>query len=215
MARVQNTLIGKSSGSVGGATFSTWKGINVLKSKAISVANPQTVGQTTQRNRMTLMVALYRLIASIISVGFKNLAIGQSEYNAFISDNIQDATAVGVAPAVDLVPANLETAKGTMGITPLTSVDGSDGDDAVTLIWPNALAPLDSNANDVAYGVVYNATQDTWGVASGALRSTGTMNVTFLADNVDADVIHGYLFFKSVSSDDVSDSQYLLSAVTP
>lgn len=33
MARVQNTLIGRASGSVGGATFTTWKGINVLKSK--------------------------------------------------------------------------------------------------------------------------------------------------------------------------------------
>ena len=73
MARVQNTLIGKSSGSVGGATFSTWKGINVLKSKAITVANPKTVGQLTQRNRMTLMVSIFRLIASTNKRRFQNI----------------------------------------------------------------------------------------------------------------------------------------------
>lgn len=208
MARVQNTLIGKSSGSVGGATFSTWKGINVLKSKAISVANPQTVPQQTQRNRLTLMVSIYRLIALAISVGFKNLAIGQSEYNAFISENIQDATQVGVAPAVSLEPSSLLTAKGTIGLMSAVTVSGNDGEGNATINWDGTETPVGSNANDVAYGVVYNATQDVWGVESGALRSADAQTVEMPANLATGDVLHAYLFFKAFDSDEVSDSQY-------
>lgn len=208
MARVQNTLIGKSSGSVGGATFSTWKGINVLKSKAITVANPKTVGQLTQRNRMTLMVSIFRLIAGAINTGFKTLAIGKSEYNAFISENIQDATIVGVAPAVDLSPINLKVSKGTMGETPISSITAEEGSLSVDIEFNSALAPLGSNANDIAYGVVYNATKNEWAYGSGSLRSTGKINVTMSTILTAGDVLHYYLFFKSFGSDEVSDSTY-------
>ena len=50
MAKPQNVLIGKTRGSVGEATFSSWKGENVLKSKAVNAYSNPT---TEQRNNNT------------------------------------------------------------------------------------------------------------------------------------------------------------------
>lgn len=208
MARVQNTLIGKSSGSVGGATFSTWKGINVLKSKAIAVANPQTAAQMFQRAKMTLMVELFRLIAGVVDVGFKTLAIGKSSYNAFVSLNIKSAISGTSALDADIDYPNLEIAKGTIGSIALDLVTGTNASANVVLDWDDALAPVGSNPSDIAYGAVYNATQGNWGFVSSAIRSAGTTTVVMPSNVVTADVLHAYLFFKSASSDAVSDSDY-------
>lgn len=212
MARVQNTLIGKSSGSVGGATFSTWKGINVLKSKAISVANPKTVAQQTQRNRMALMVAIFRSISIAVVAGFKTLAIGKSEYNAFVSANIQDAVSVGIPPQVEIDQNKLLVSKGTIGITPINVLSSANGSDAISISW-NANNPIGGAATDVPYVVIYNATQDTWeAFATADTRADGATIVQSTEDNVTGDFINAYLFFKSADSDEVSDSFHKVQA---
>lgn len=49
MARTQNTLFGRTSGSIGGVTCQTWKGVNVVRSKPFEVR--QNVTQAVQLNR--------------------------------------------------------------------------------------------------------------------------------------------------------------------
>lgn len=51
MAKVSNTLIGKTRGSVGNVTFTVWKGRNVIKEKSNAPANPNTPLQQAQRAR--------------------------------------------------------------------------------------------------------------------------------------------------------------------
>ena len=63
MAVVQNPIIGRARGQAGGMVFTTQFGRNVLKSKALSVANPKTDKQLGRRAAMTQTVALYRSIA--------------------------------------------------------------------------------------------------------------------------------------------------------
>lgn len=208
MARVQNTLIGKSSGSVGGATFSTWKGINVLKSKAVTVANPQTQLQQNQRNRMTLLVAMFRGVAGALNIGYSKLATEMSAYNAFIKANLLPANFTGTAPSMDLVYPNLLTAKGTIGVTEITAATGTNSSANVTVTWNPALEPLGSSVNDIAVAAVYNATQDVWGYVASAARSTGTTTVVMPENVVTGDVLHGYLFFRNPETTEVSDSDY-------
>src|SRR5574344_1175407 len=92
MAIVQNTLIGKASGSVGGTTFTSWKGKNVLKSKPAQVANPRTAAQTAQRTKFIGAVASYRQMAPVVQQGFAGLAVGKSAYNAYASENIKNGS---------------------------------------------------------------------------------------------------------------------------
>lgn len=87
MARVSNPLIGAASGSVGGVTMSTWKGVNVIKTKPTSVANPKTEGQTAQRAKLSTAVSVYKQMPSLVKKGFGQAAIKKSAYNAFVSTN--------------------------------------------------------------------------------------------------------------------------------
>lgn len=208
MARVQNTLIGKSSGSVGGATFSTWKGINVLKSKAIVVKNPQTQLQQNQRNRMTLLVAMFRGVAAVLNIGFSKMATGMSAYNAFVRANLLETNFTGSAPTMALIYANLLTGKGTMGETPILAVTGTNASANVPITWDGTLEPTGYSVGDIAVAAVYNETQDVWGYADTALRPTGTTTVIMPAQVQTADVLHAYLFFRNPVTGEVSDSDY-------
>lgn len=208
MARVQNTLIGRSSGSVGGATFTTWKGINVLKSKPISVANPKTLGQRQQRNRFALLVMIYRLIAGAVKIGYADMAIMMSAYNAFMSENVISATTVNLDGSADLVPSSLKVSKGTIGVTPISLVDLIAGSLDVFVAFPVTI-PVGGASNDIPYVVAYNETQDIWCYGNtNILRSDAETTASFLTELVSGDNIHTWLFFKSEDDNDTSDSFY-------
>lgn len=206
MARVQNTLIGRASGSVGGATFTTWKGINVLKSKPESVANPRTLGQISQRNRLAIMVPVYRALALAIAIGFKSRAVAKSAYNAFMSANIIPSTSVDGAGIASIQFQSLKFALGTMGSTPIDNATATNDARNVSITWDANLQPLGSSANDESYLIAYNTGTQEWAQGSGALRSAGTTSVDFKSNVQLGHTVHFYLFFKSPNSDVVSDS---------
>lgn len=208
MAKVQNTLIGRASGSVGGATFTTWKGINVLKSKPESVANPRSLGQISQRNRLSVMVPVYRALALIVAIGFKSRAIAKSAYNAFMSSNIIPATSVDGSGNATILFPNLKFALGTMGSIPISAFSPDTGNDEANVDWDGSLAPIGSNPLDLANIVVYNSNTGEWVTSTDEQRNASGVTVAFLDGLSTGDVLHAYLFFKSNDSDDVSDSVY-------
>lgn len=214
MARTQNTLIGRASGSVGGVTFSTWKGINVIKQKPETVANPQTNGQVQQRSGMAQMVAIFRAIATIVNIGFKKLAINMSAYNAFISANLVSAFDYTVAGIATFVPANLFTAKGTMESTVMTSVVADVSVGFVTFTWPTSATGLGQSVDDEANIAVLNITLNEWIFEefTGA-RSDGTGGTTLPATWVAGNNLAGYCFFRNPLTDEVSDSSVNLITV--
>lgn len=114
MAVVQNTLIGKSKQSVGGTTFSTWKGINVLKSKPTSVANPKSDLQLMQRSALQQIVSIYRTINVAVKKGWKKFAVQKSEYNAFTSFALKNAFDYAAPPIAELDPTLLKITNGTL-----------------------------------------------------------------------------------------------------
>ena len=209
MARVQNTLIGRASGSVGGATFSTWKGINVLKEKPITVANPRTEGQTAQRSRLSVMVAFYRTIAQIIQVGFSSLAIGKSQYNAFLGVNIVPATTIDGSNSAVLAPILLKISKGSMGVTPLDDADFENGVNTITAYWNDGLIPIGGASDDIPYVLVFNQTQNLISSGNNGVRSDGAIDVPAGYTVASGDVLFVYLFFKDNATNLVSDSQVL------
>ena len=87
MAIVQNTLIGRSSGRVGNAVFSQWKGRNVLKQKPEIVTNPRTALQQQQRSKFVTLMALGKSLRTALQLGFKEYANQMSWLNRFMSTN--------------------------------------------------------------------------------------------------------------------------------
>ena len=88
MGIIRRGILGGFSNKVGNIVGSTWKGIAVIKSLPLSVANPRTAGQVKQRQRFSkLTVVASLLLSSIIKPLWDRFATGMSGYNAFISAN--------------------------------------------------------------------------------------------------------------------------------
>lgn len=207
MAIVQNTLIGRSRQSVGGTTFSTWKGLNVLKSKPITVANPDSDAQKMRRSALRQVVAIFRLIPAAVNAGFKKLAVHMSPYNAWSSVNLKNAFDYSAPPDATFDPANFLISKGTISPTPITANTNTNGSPTSTITYPTTTADPGQSASDLTIAVVYNVTQGTWGVAVGtALRSAGTVDVTMPANFVTGNAIVAYLGFYNELSGESSDS---------
>ena len=214
MAVTQNTLIGRTRGSIGGVTFSKWKGLNVAKGKAENVQQPNTDAQLLQRDKMTLIVGLYRSISSIVQTGFRSLAVNMSEFNAFTSYNIKNAVQALNATDAELVFADILIAKGALSSTPVTGMSGASAQADVALTYSASLAAPDQSLLDLALAVVINETQGIIAFVGGAdNRSDGTTSVSMSENLVSGDVIHGYLFFENEAGTEVSDSTYFTYTV--
>jgi Family of unknown function (DUF6266) len=214
MARVSNPLIGASSGSIGGVTLTSWKGINVAKSKPTTVANPQTDKQLERRNAISQIVAIFRLIAASVNAGFKSLAIQKSAYNAFSSWNLKNAfTYDGTSPAV-LNHADLLISKGSIATTPILTVVSADSDETVGVTFAATASGAGQSLTDLAILVVYNEDTEEWyGELTSAARSTGAAEIEMPTACSTGDTLHVYLGFTSVSGLYQSDSQYMTDDV--
>lgn len=137
MAVVQNPLIGRTKQKFSNAVFTTWKGINVLRSKPLTVANPNSPAQQASRAKFALSSKIGRRILEAIKKGFKSQAVGKSEINVFVSKNVNQVDASTVtAPSIpvadlivsegqlgDILGATLGTAVGGNGVVDLSVAD--------------------------------------------------------------------------------------------
>jgi hypothetical protein len=206
MAITSNTLIGKASGSIGGVTFSSWKGKNVAKSKPSSVANPNTAGQQTSRRKMSFIVAFYRMIAAVVNVGFLQMAVGKSAYNAFASTNLLNGAVTDNGTIASLVPENLLVAKGTLDQEQDFTILADASDNNISLDW-SASASGNQLTTDNAYAVAFSATGEYLGALQGEdRRMDGGIGIAPVRPLVIGETIHVYLFFYQASTRKVSDS---------
>ena len=207
MARTANPLIGRSSGSVGGVTFSSWKGINVMKSKPVSVANPQSDKQKAQRAALAFIVAAFRSMSSAINAGFRGLAVKKSPYNAFSSDALKNAFDLSVPPTATFQPENLLISKGSIAPTTISSVVSNAGAGTVTVNYPTTSIGAGQSLTDRAIVAVYNATDNTFtGALKAATRDDGQAVLSIPAGITAEDELYVYLGFTSVDSLNQSDS---------
>ncbi len=208
MSVVQNTLIGRARQKIGGSVFSSWKGINVLKSKPLTVANPRTDAQQVQRNALKILTAFYRQVSGTIQIGFKQQAIQKSEFNAFTSYNLKNAINKAGAPVAAIIPQDLLVSQGTIAATALLSGSSTTSTQTVAVTWPTAADLPGQSSNDKAFLVAYNSTLGT--VFSGAsigLRSDGSGDLVLPTGSfVVGNTVVLYFFFQSATGVKTSDS---------
>ena len=119
MGIIWQGILGGVSGRVGNVIGSSWKGIPVLKSRPLSVANPRTTQQVHFRDRLKKLVAIASPINSSIIIPLWNrFASRMSGYNAFIQAN-SDAFNSSLA----FVPASFSISRGRMASTAIINAD--------------------------------------------------------------------------------------------
>lgn len=86
-----NMLLGYSRGAVGDVVFSRIKGQQVVRARNRKPANPKTVAQMIQRIKFASVVRFYNDgVQNLFRFAFQNKDARQSDYNAFVSANVDN-----------------------------------------------------------------------------------------------------------------------------
>lgn len=214
MARVSNTLIGRSSGSIGNATFSTWKGINVLKEKATSVANPSTPTQLMNRSAMRQAVAIGRVLYAMVFLGFKSLAVKKSSFNAFVGAMRKFAFDYSAPPVATLVPGAVLISKGSVSETAIVTCTASRGLNTVVVDFVAGITGPGQSGTDTVIAAAFNQSQDLWAPGSNnAIRNDGSVSFALPAGWIVGDSLLVYLGFYNPSTGNASDSDNIAISV--
>ena len=209
MGVIKRGILGGFSGKVANVVGSSWKGIAYMKSMPLSVANPQTAGQTTQRNAFTEVVrSATSSLATFIKPLWDRFAQGMSGYNDYVSKNIEF-----FPDGVLTTPADLKASVGTLYNPGLDQ--GQADASAGTIIIETLGNSNGSNGatTDEVYLLWRNATQDYWkGQKSTNTRTEQSMNFTD-ADLVAGDTLTCWLAFRKTDGTLVSNSAYIALTV--
>jgi hypothetical protein len=205
MSIVQNPLIGRTKKSAGGMTFCTLKGQNIMKTKAVSVANPNTEGQRTQRTRLKMAVEIFRSASSFFKAGFSSASGKLSEYNWFMRTNLRNDALLNVAGVVNFDNTKFEAAKGTMPTTSVLLAQLGAGGNDVNVFW-NVAIGNGRKASDKAYVLLIDPSGVIRGISEGiATRDAGEVTVSAI-DNPATAVTRAVLFFLASDGSSVCDS---------
>ena len=189
MAIVANTLIGRASGSVGNATFSQWKGLNILKAKIAVMTNPRSSLQQANRSRFVALLGFAKLWRPILQFGFKEYAGRMSWMNRFMSVNSTngylqwDANSSWIAHQELLV-----IAEGSLFPTPCVV---SDADTASIVVNFAGTATNNQATNDRAF-VLVSTQNETKFILGTVTRADGTATIPLSGGSV------GNAYFVSV-----------------
>ena len=209
MGVIKQGILGGFSNKVGNVVGSSWKGIAVVKSRPISVANPRTAGQVTQRDAFSLASANgSKILGSWIKPFWDRFAQKMSGYNSWVSSNV-GFMADGIISnyALLIMSVGKLTAASTMVVT----ADDSIG--ALAIDVTNPSLNQFSAASDIAQVVYYNVTKNYW-VVSGNLGARSTLNYVVNDTVMTAgDVLHIWLSYKRSDLSYVSNSKYATTTV--
>lgn len=89
MGKIKRGILGGFSGKVANVIGGSWKGIAYMRAMPLSVANPRTAGQVGQRNKLSYLVEVGKLLlVPVIKPLNDRFAQQKSGYNVFIQRNI-------------------------------------------------------------------------------------------------------------------------------
>lgn len=207
MGKISQGILGGVSGKVGNVIGGSWKGIDYLRIKPSSVANPRTEGQVTQRYKFTAALEFLQPSRDFIKVGFKNFANGMTEFNYAMSYILANAvTGDGLSASVDYT--NALVSKGNLNGAANPAVSGISSGIA-TITWTDNSGGSNALATDKAMILIYNPVKkSSVYITSGADRNIGTQELP-VPDSFIGDEVHVYFSFISADNRLVSNSMYL------
>ncbi|MHB1147411.1 MAG: DUF6266 family protein [Lutibacter sp.] len=210
MGKIGQGILGGLSGKVGNIIGGSWKGIDYIRIKPTSVANPRTEGQVNQRNKFTATLEFLQPNKDFINVGYKSFAIKQTAFNAAMSYVLNNAI-IGVTPdfSVDYSSALLSKGILSKALNPSADLTAAG---QVSFSWDDNSTENNAKATDRAMLLVYNPikNESTYQLA-GAERITGT-DVLVIPNTYAGDTVELFMAFVSLDGK-VSNSSYIGSEI--
>ncbi len=194
MGTIKQGILGGFSGRVGTVVGSTWNSVHYMRALALSVGNPRTEKQQSQRSKFALTLSFLQAITPYVREGYRNYADRCTAFNAAMSYLLKNAV-TGSGPDISIDYAKAMVARGSL--TPVVGAEAASEGGKVTFTWTDNSGTGDAQPTDVAMPLVYNkdkrvAVYD----MQAATREDGTAELT-LPEGWDGDALAIYLAFRS------------------
>jgi len=177
MAIIKRGILGGFSKKIGNIVGSSWKGIAVMKSLPLTVANPRTTAQVNQRSKFKGCTQFASIILSgVIKPLWDRFAQQKSGFNAWVQRNIinfDDNGGVAIA-------ANLIISEGKLGNLAGISIVADSVTDQLGISWTGSEANSFNLPTDEVFILVYNNTTEKL-LAYGAISVRSALTVNFQA----------------------------------
>src|SRR5690606_36560033 len=115
MGKINQGILGGVSGQIGNVIGGTWKGIDYLRIKPSSIANPRIESQVDQRSKVLAILRFLQPMTDFLRIGFKLYANKMTQFNAAMSYNLYNAIA-GTYPSYSVDYANALVTRGNLTI---------------------------------------------------------------------------------------------------
>lgn len=148
MGKISQGILGGLSGKVGNVVGGNWKGIDYIRIKPTSVANPRTEGQVNQRNKFTVTLEYLQANKDFIKIGYKSYAIKKTEFNAAMSYVLGNAI-IGTSPNFNVDYTKALLSRGSLSSALNGSVNLATAGE-VTFDWDDNSTDGNANATDKA-----------------------------------------------------------------
>jgi hypothetical protein len=211
MGKISQGILGGFSGKVGNVIGGNWKGIDYMRVKPASVANPQTEGQVDQRSKFSTVLQFLQPMKDFVKVGYKNYAIKMTQFNSAMSYILKNAVA-GSYPNFTVDYATALISRGSLaGVLNGTAASSITG--AIEFTWDDNSSDGNADRKDSAMLLAYNPSKnEAIFITDGSNRNTGTQTLT-VPDNYSGDTVECFIAFLSEDGSSVSNSKYLGSVV--
>ena len=205
MSKLKQGIFGGLSGKLGNLIGSSWKGIATLRTKPLSVSNPNTSSQQEQRAHMTSIVSVAKtLLSAIIKPLWDRTAVKMSGYNAFVKANIGNYHGGTISDFSQFV-----IAVGKMGTTAIHTLALSTSAHTVVFTWVDDSGTDFRQADDTCYAVVLDSSGNVVGVSTpNRTRANLSITVTCFVPLEMSQNYNCYMAFRSANGLRVSNSTY-------
>ena len=216
MGIIKRGILGGVANKIGNVVGSSWKGIATLRSLPLSVANPRTLAQRTNRNSFSIMSKLgSQVLATVCQPLWNRDAKQMSGFNAYVMENKRAYDENWVAWL-----ANPIMSKGSLSAT-LSNAGINDGGVNLVVVFDTSLKNPQDSDDDIAYVQVIhqnngNPSKPSFaakGFITNATRSAGHVQVTNPFETSEGDKLIFSLSFKSVDGREVATSSSIVIAL--
>lgn len=213
MARSQNTLIGRASGSVGEVTFLTWKAVNVIRAKMSHQTNPNSPSQAAQRFKYNFILSFYQAHKEFINIGLKGSNRKMTIYNLFQNQNLKSIF-INNFPSLPIVDySKIQISKGLLNKPIISSMGISPPPFGVFANIP-AGQKIDASHVYWLYVIGYNWTNGQWESHNLQYFNSFTQVYFEFADFPDpTDNLATYAFFVNRTTGEISDTTSFIRQV--
>lgn len=207
MGKINQGILGGFSGKVGNVIGGNWKGIDYMRVKPASVANPQTEGQMDQRSKFSTVLEFLQPMKDFVKVGYKNYAIKMTQFNSAMSYILKNAVS-GSYPNFTIDYANALISRGSLAGV-LNGAAASSAAGAVEFTWDDNSNDGNAEKRDKAMILAYNpAKGEAIFITDGSNRNSGAESLT-VPDSYSGDTVECFISFVSEDGHSVSNSKHV------